>query len=72
MSTPRARKADLVANELLRKIVSGAVDVGSLLPKQNELAAEYGVNQSVVPEAIKLPEVHQLVRPVRLAARSGD
>lgn len=59
------RKADRVANDLLRRIVSGELEVGSLLPKEAELAARYEVNRSVVREAIKLLEVHQLVRPVR-------
>ncbi len=59
------RKADVVANHLLRRIVGGEIEVGSLLPKEAELALEHGVNRSVVREAIKLLEVHRLVRPVR-------
>ena len=59
------RKADLVARDLMRRIVSGEVSVGSLLPKEEELAAGYRVNRSGVREAVKLLEVHRLVRPVR-------
>lgn len=59
------RKADRVAHDLLRRIVAGELEVGSLLPKEAELAEEHGVNRSVVREAIKLLEVHRLVRPVR-------
>ena len=59
------RKADRVADELLRRIVRGDVQVGSLLPKEAELAAEFEVNRSVIREAIKLLEVHRLVRPIR-------
>lgn len=59
------RKADQVAQDLLRQIVSGGLDVGSILPREAELAEQYGVNRSVVREAIKLLEVHRLVRPVR-------
>ena len=59
------RKADRVADDLLRSIVRGEVEVGSLLPKEAELAERYGVNRSVVREAIKLLEVHRLVRPIR-------
>lgn len=59
------RKADRVADDLLRRIVGGALAVGSLLPKEAELAAEYGVNRSVIREAIKLLEVHRLVRPIK-------
>lgn len=59
------RKADRVADDLLRRIVAGDLEVGSLLPKEAELAEAYEVNRSVVREAIKLLEVHRLVRPVR-------
>lgn len=62
---PTDRKADRVAQDLLRRIVSGALEVGSVLPKEAELAETYGVNRSVIREAIKLLEVHRLVRPVR-------
>ena len=64
-TSPTIRKADRVADDLLRRIVSGAIDVGSLLPKEAELASHYEVNRSVVREAIKLLEVHRLVRPIR-------
>lgn len=59
------RKADVVAQDLLRRIVGGEVAVGDLLPKEAELAERYEVNRSVVREAIKLLEVHRLVRPIR-------
>lgn len=59
------RKADRVARDLLRRIVAGELPVGSLLPKEADLAERYEVNRSVVREAIKLLEVHMLVRPVR-------
>lgn len=59
------RKADQVADDLLQQIVSGELSVGSLLPRENELADRYGVNRGVIREAIKLLEVHRLVRPQR-------
>jgi DNA-binding FadR family transcriptional regulator len=59
------RKADVVARDLLGRIVSGELPVGSLLPKEDELAARYRVNRSVIREAVKLLEVHRLVRPIR-------
>lgn len=59
------RKADRVARDLLSRIASGELAVGSVLPKEDELAATYGVNRGVVREAVKLLEVHRLVRPVR-------
>jgi DNA-binding FadR family transcriptional regulator len=60
-----ARKGDRVARDLLRRIVAGEVAVGEILPKEAELAERYGVNRSVVREAIKQLEVHGLLRPVR-------
>jgi len=59
------RKADAIAKDLLARIVHGSIEVGALLPKEDELAAEYGAARSVVREAIKLLEVHKLVRPKR-------
>ena len=59
------RKADFIANDLLGRIVSGELPVGSLLPKEPELAQHYGANRSVVREAVKQLEVHRLVEPVR-------
>jgi DNA-binding FadR family transcriptional regulator len=59
------RKADRVADDLLVDIVSGELEVGEVLPKESELALRFGVNRSVIREAIKLLEVHRLVRPVR-------
>lgn len=61
----KQRKADHVARDLLRKITSRELAVGSLLAKEDELASAYGVNRGVVREAVKLLEVHRLVRPVR-------
>lgn len=59
------RKADRVAGELMRRIASKEIAVGAILPREDELAAEFGVNRSVIREAVKLLEVHRLVRPVR-------
>ncbi len=59
------RKADDVASDLLSRIVSGKIPIGTMLPKESDLATEYGVGRSVVREANKLLEVHRLVRPTR-------
>jgi GntR family transcriptional regulator, transcriptional repressor for pyruvate dehydrogenase complex len=59
------RKADDVADDLLGRIVRGELPVGSVLPREADLAERYGVNRSVVREANKLLEVHRLVRPTR-------
>jgi DNA-binding FadR family transcriptional regulator len=62
---PAQRKADRVAHDLLTRVVAGEIPVGSLLPRESELAERYGVNRSVVREAVKLLEVHRLVQPTR-------
>jgi len=59
------RKADRVARDVLARIVSGELAIGTILPREDELAAHYKVNRGVVREAVKLLEVHRLVRPVR-------
>lgn len=59
------RKADAVAGDLLERIVGRELPVGSLLPREAELADHYDVSRSVIREAIKLLEVHGLVRPTR-------
>jgi GntR family transcriptional regulator, transcriptional repressor for pyruvate dehydrogenase complex len=60
-----SRKADAIADDLLERIVARELTVGSILPKEGELADHYDVARSVVREAIKLLEVHGLVRPTR-------
>ncbi len=60
-----ARKSDTVVSTLLARIVRGELAVGSFLPTEAALAEEFGVNRSVVREAIKRLEVHRLVRPIR-------
>lgn len=59
------RKADVVARALMGRIVGGTYAVGAVLPREEDLAREHGASRSVIREAIKLLEVHRLVRPVR-------
>lgn len=49
----------------MRRIAAGELPVGSILPREDELATAFDVNRSVIREAVKLLEVHRLVRPVR-------
>ena len=60
---PVTTKADSVSADILRKIVRGDLAEGALLPKAEDLAEDYGVNRSVVREAIKSLEVQNLVQP---------
>ena len=58
-----------MARDLLGRIVGGELAVGTLLPKEPELAARFGTSRGVVREAVKLLEVHRLVRPTRRRGR---
>jgi DNA-binding FadR family transcriptional regulator len=59
------RKADRVAKEILRRVIHGDFPIGSVLPKEADLAASFAVNRGVVREAMKLLEMQGIVRPVR-------
>ncbi|MEM9695465.1 MAG: GntR family transcriptional regulator [Myxococcota bacterium] len=59
------RKADRVAEALLRQIASGRLRPGHVLEREAELAASHGVTRSVVREALRQLEAHGLVRPVK-------
>lgn len=65
MSDSVPRKADQVAQQILGRIVHGELEVGAILPKESDLAVEFGVNRGVVREANKLLEVHGLLKPIR-------
>ncbi|MEZ4446719.1 MAG: GntR family transcriptional regulator [Polyangiaceae bacterium] len=65
MATAAVRKADVVVRDLMRRIAHGDLDPGALLPTETELADRYGVNRSVVREAVKQLEVHRLVKPIK-------
>ena len=60
-----SRKTDRVAEHLLRRIVSGELSPGAVLPREADLAEVFRVNRSVVREALKRLEVHRLVRPIK-------
>ena len=53
--------AELVADELRRRILDGELDDGSLLPKQEDLIAEFGVSRPSVREALRILEAEGLV-----------
>lgn len=54
-----------VAADLRRNIQDGTYGPGSVLPKQEDIAAQYGVNIKTVRQAIRLLEAEGLVTPVR-------
>jgi GntR family transcriptional regulator, transcriptional repressor for pyruvate dehydrogenase complex len=53
--------AELVADHLRQRILDGELVDGDLLPKQEELLAEYGVSRPSVREALRILEAEGLV-----------
>ncbi len=53
--------AELVADELRRRILDDELSDGSLLPKQEDLLAEFGVSRPSVREALRILEAEGLV-----------
>ncbi len=54
-----------IVDEIGSRIVSGALEQGSILPKEGDLAAAYGVGRSTLREAVKVLSGKGLVRTVR-------
>ncbi len=54
-----------IVDEIGGRIVSGALEQGSILPKEGELAATYGVGRSTLREAVKVLSGKGLVRTAR-------
>ena len=56
-----------VAHEIGRRIVSGAVAEGEFLPRESELAEQFGVSRQAVREALKVLAAKGLVTSRRRA-----
>jgi GntR family transcriptional regulator, transcriptional repressor for pyruvate dehydrogenase complex len=59
LSQPRV--AEIVADILRARIVDGALEDGSFLPKQDDLIAEFGVSRPSIREAMRILETEGLV-----------
>ncbi len=61
------KSSDVLARELRRRILSGAVPAGSALPTERELVSQTGLSRTSVREALRLLEAENLVttRPGR-------
>lgn len=57
-----ARLSEVVIESLLDRIVSGEHPPGSMLPREPELGALFGVSRSVIREGLKVLEERGLVR----------
>jgi DNA-binding FadR family transcriptional regulator len=57
-----ARFASVVVGELARRIISGALSTGDVLPTEPSLCAEFGFSRTVIREAVKTLEERGLVR----------
>lgn len=59
------RVAEIVASSLRSRILSGALADGDMLPKQEELLAEFGVSPPCIREAFRILETEGLVTVIR-------
>src|SRR5258707_8429096 len=50
---PRLPRYAQVADDLMQRIASGVYQIGSLLPKEVELSAEYGISRHTIREALR-------------------
>jgi GntR family transcriptional regulator, transcriptional repressor for pyruvate dehydrogenase complex len=53
---------DIVASDILHRIVSEGIGVGSRLPPEPQMVAEYGVGRATVREALRILESHGIIR----------
>lgn len=59
------RVAEIVAENLRNRILSGALEDGNQLPKQDELLQEFGVSPPAIREAFRILETEGLITVVR-------
>jgi GntR family transcriptional repressor for pyruvate dehydrogenase complex len=59
------RVAEIVAESLRSRILSGTLADGDLLPKQEELISEYGVSPPAIREAFRILETEGLITVLR-------
>jgi DNA-binding FadR family transcriptional regulator len=77
LSTVKSRRtripkgADIVAGELRRRIVTGAIAEGEPIPTERALMEEYGLSRPSVREALRVLEAEHLVQLIRGAHRGG-
>jgi GntR family transcriptional regulator, transcriptional repressor for pyruvate dehydrogenase complex len=60
-----SRRAEMVAGQLRARILSGSLSEGDLLPKQDELLAEFGVSLPCLREAFRVLETEGLITVLR-------
>ena len=59
------RVAEIVADVLRSRILSGEIGDGDQLPKQDEMIAEFGVSQPCIREALRILETEGLITVIR-------
>lgn len=68
VQTPKT--AELVSEQLRRKIVRGELAPGDALPPESELLKQFGISRPTLREALRMLESEQLIT-VRRGARGG-
>jgi DNA-binding FadR family transcriptional regulator len=56
---------DVIADRLRERLLSGAMADGAMLPKQEDLAAEFGVSKAAIREACRILEAEGLLHTIR-------
>lgn len=69
-TTQKPRIAEVIAGKIRQRIVDGDLADGALLPKQEELIAEFGVSRPSIREALRILESEGLLT-VRRGNRGG-
>jgi GntR family transcriptional repressor for pyruvate dehydrogenase complex len=57
-----AKVAESVAREILQDIVDRGLEPGTKLPSETEMAAQYGIARASLREALRILEIHGLIR----------
>src|SRR3546814_16660333 len=64
------KTAELVADRIRRRIISGELDEGASLPPEGQLLEQFGVSRPTLREAIRILEAERLITVTR-GSRSG-
>jgi DNA-binding FadR family transcriptional regulator len=62
---PKAKRAELVAEAIERRIIESGWPVGRVIGSESDLMQEFGVSRAVAREAVRVLESRQLIRPRR-------
>src|ERR1700719_237680 len=62
---PKAKRASKVADRIIKDVIAGGWQVGTILGSESDLLARYQVSRAVFREAVRLVEHQQVARTRR-------